>query len=214
MKDLYHQNMEELIEELEDSGVLKDPALKSALRRIDRKDFVPKEYAEECYENYPLPIGYGQTISQPYTVVLMLELLAPEAGNKIMDVGSGSGWQTALLADITGKDGKVFAIEVVPELKELGEKNLNKYNFVEKGIVTPLLMNAQNGLPEEAPFDRIIAAASAEEVPKAWKDQLKIGGRIVMPIKDSIWFIEKSAENKFKEKEYPGFMFVPFIKNS
>ena len=94
---------------------------------------MPAKYADLTYVNEPLPIGHGQTISQPLTVAFMLELLQPEEGNKILDIGSGSGWQSALLAEIVGEKGKVYAMEVVPELKEYGEKNVSKYNFVKRG---------------------------------------------------------------------------------
>jgi len=203
--------MKELVEKLKDSGVLKTPAIINAFKAIDRKDFILPEYEQSAYEDSALPIGYGQTISQPYTVAFMLELLEPKNGQKILDIGSGSGWQTSLLAHITGEDGKVFAFEIIPGLKEFGEKNTSKYGFVEKGTVKFFAKSARSGLPEEAPFDRIIAAASAEEIPAVWKKELAIGGRIVAPVKDSVWLIEKTGENTFEEKEYPGFAFVPFI---
>ena len=114
--------MDNLVKELITNGALKTPRIIEAFRAIDRKDFVPEELQDEAYGNYPLQIGYGQTISQPNTVAFMLELLAPELGNKIIDVGSGSGWQTALLAHIVGPKGKIFGIELVPELKKMGER--------------------------------------------------------------------------------------------
>ena len=206
--------MDSLVKELITNGVLKTPRIIEAFQAIDRKDFVPKELAYEAYGNYPLQIGHGQTISQPYTVALMIELLAPELGNKIMDVGSGSGWQTALLAHIVGPEGKIFGIELVPELKEMGERNVSKYNFVKKGIVKFRTINAEVGIPEEAPFDCIIAGASAQKMPQAWKEQLKVGGRIVMPIRESIYLFTKNKDGSLSKKEYPGFIFVPFISKN
>lgn len=213
MEELYNQTNAELVNELAESGSFKTPLIRKAFEAVDRKDFVPPEYIDECYENYPLPIGQGQTISQPYTVAFMLELLQPAPGHTILDIGSGSGWQTGLLAHTVGKTGKVVAVEVIPELYELGKTNLEKYNFVQSGIVECVNKNAQNGMPESAPFDRIIAAAAADEVPKAWKEQLAVGGRIVVPVKDSIKLIIKKTENDFEEHDYPGFLFVPFVKS-
>ena len=141
----------------------------------------------------------------------MLELLQPEPGNKILDVGSGSGWQTALLSSIVGEDGRVFAIELIPELEAFGRKNVSKYSFVQKKIVNFYCLTAANGLPEEAPFDRIISAASAQEIPPAWKEQLKIGGRMVVPIKDNVHLLIKKNKSEFEEEIYPGFAFVPFV---
>lgn len=215
--------MEKLIQELIGFNALKTPNIIAAFKVIDRADFVLPEYKDETYENYPLPIGFGQTISQPFTVAFMLELLQPDAGEKILDIGSGSGWQTAMLAFIVSRShtraniktpaGKVFAIEVIPELKEFGEKNVAKYNFVNKKIVSFIATNAKDGLPNEAPFDKIIAAAAlGDGIPESWKRQLKIGGRIITPVRDSIILLVKKGENKFEEQEFPGFAFVPFVK--
>lgn len=206
--------MEKLVKELTEMGVLKTSRIIEAFKATDRKDFVLEEYKNEAYENIPLPIGYGQTISQPYTVAFMLELLQPNVGNKIMDVGSGSGWTTALLAHITGEKGRIFSIELIPELKKFGEENVSKYNFIKKEIVQFLSINAVRGISEEAPFDRILSGASAHEVPSAWKKQLKIGGRIVIPIRDSIHLLIKKSEKEFSDQEFSGFAFVPFITNN
>lgn len=203
---------EKLVNNLVNSGYLKTPQIIEAFKKIDRADFVLERFKKDAYVNSPLPIGYGQTISQPQTVAFMLELLQPWQGNKILDVGSGSGWQSALLAEIVGIKGKVFAIELIPELREFGEKNASKYNFVTKGILKFIFLDGTKGLPEEAPFDRIIVAASGKEVPSALKTQLKIGGRLVIPIQNSIWLIVKKRKSDFEEKEYPGFAFVPLIE--
>lgn len=204
-------SLKELIKNLIGSGYLKTPQIIEAFRKIDRADFVLEKFKKDAYVNSPLPIGYGQTISQPQTVAFMLELLQPEEGNKIMDIGSGSGWQSALLAEIAGTRGKVFAVELIPELSEFGEKNASKYNFKAKGILKFICLDGTKGLPKEAPFDRIIVAASGKDAPPALKTQLKIGGRLVIPIENSIWLITKKGEDDFEEKEYPGFAFVPLV---
>lgn len=203
--------MKQLIKELISFGYLKTPEIIDAFQKIDRKDFVPDEHKDQAYINAPLPIGFGQTISQPLTVAFMLEFLQPKSGDKILEIGSGSGWVTALLSYIVGENGKVFAMELIPELEAFGRKNVSKYNFVQKKIAFFCCLTATKGLPEEAPFDRIISAASAQDVPIAWKEQLKIGGRMVVPIKDAIVLLIKKSENEFEKKSYPGFIFVPFV---
>lgn len=208
--------MKQMIQELIAGDYLKTPAIIDAFQKIDRRDFVPDGLKEQSYLNIPLPIGYGQTISQPLTVAFMLEILQPEKGNRILEVGSGSGWQTALLSHIiSGGTGKVFAVEIVPELMEFGRKNTSKYNFVKNKIAEFHHFNAINGMPEEAPFDRIISAASGQGIPKAWKEQLKEGGKIVAPVKESIRLLIKksSPTGGFEEKNYPGFVFVPLVGN-
>ena len=176
----------DLIDSLIKEGWLKTPRIIEAFRKIKRVDFLPEDTKDLAELNDALSIGWGQTISQPLVVAFMLELLAPEKGEKILDVGSGSGWTSALLGEIVGERGKVIAIELVPELKEFGEKNMAKYNFVEKGIVKFICADGSKGYPKEAPFDKILASAEASELQKEWKEQLKIGGRIVTPIGNSI----------------------------
>ncbi len=200
--------MERLINELIRHGYLKTPRIIEAFKKVDRADFVPPEERGVAYENVPLPIGGGQTISQPLTVAFMLELLGPEEGDTVLDIGSGSGWQSALLAAIVGKGGKVYAMELLPKLCVLGEKNASKYHSKNLKFICG---NAEGDLPAHAPFDRIIAAAATEEVPASWKAQLKIGGRIVLPVGHSIVLLEKKGGNEFTETEFPGFAFVPFI---
>ena len=190
---------------------MKTPSIIDAFEKVDRKDFVTEELKDKAYLNTPLPIGYGQTISQPLTVAFMLELLQPEKGNRVLEIGSGSGWQTALLAHIVSGEGKVFAAELIPELMAFGRKNVAKYDFIKKGIVEFHSFNAVKGFPEKAPFDRIISAASGMELPAAWKEQLKVGGRIVAPVKDAIHLLIKKSETEFEESIYPGFAFVPLI---
>lgn len=203
---------DDLIELLIKEEYLKTPAIIEAFRKIDRFDFVIDYLKTEAYRNSPLGIGFGQTISQPLTVAVMLELLQPEPGQKILDIGSGSGWSTALLCEIVGGGGKVYGVEIVPELSEFGRKNVSHYNFVRQGIAEFFCADGSKGLPEKAPFDRIISAAASHQIPEAWKEQLKIGGRLVLPMNQSLWLVVRKAENDFEIKEYPGFIFVPLIE--
>lgn len=199
---------EELIKELAQDGYLKTPAVIEVFRAVDRKDFLPPEVRDRAYDNTALPIGYSQTISQPLVVAFMLELLELKPGGKVLEIGTGSGWKTALITRLVGDNGAVFSIERVPELYNFAKENLKSYP------AKLILGDGSLGYPEAAPYDKIIAAAAAEEIPPAWKEQLKIGGRIVAPVKDSIITLDKVAKDQFQERQYFGFAFVPLIINN
>lgn len=205
--------MQRLARNLKKLGVLKSPEIIAAFLANDRRKFVPAEFARFAYEDMPLPIGARQTISQPYTVAFMLELLAPRSGQKILDIGAGSGWTAALLAHIAGPDGKVYALEVVPELYQFAKANLAEFDYPNLELRQE---SGWNGWPAAAPFDRILVSAAAPEVPEELKKQLAVGGRLVIPVgpgfMQSVKLIQKAAGAKFSENNYPGFAFVPFVK--
>jgi protein-L-isoaspartate(D-aspartate) O-methyltransferase len=202
----------ELTNELINAGYLKTPAIIDAFRAVDRAAFVPAEFKGEAYENRPLPIGFDQTISQPLTVAFMLELLQPQPGDKILDVGAGSGWQSALLAHLVGEAGKVTAIELLPELKNFADLNLKNYPELTPRI-NMVSGDGANGYSAEAPYNRIIAAAAGDAIPEEWKTELKTGGVIVAPVDSSIVVIHKITPDKFETREYFGFSFVPLVKD-
>lgn len=200
------RNNDELIAHLVRSGVLEDPALIAAFRHADRGCFVPVAFKADAYADEPIPIGYNQTISQPTTVAFMLELLEPRAGEKILDIGSGSGWTAALLAYVVGESGSVRGIEIIPELVAMGRGNLLRCAIRKVDIA---LAGPVAGLPEEAPFDKILVSAAAAELPQALVGQLAAGGKLVIPVGGSIWKIEKRTDGTICTEEFPGFAFVP-----
>ena len=204
--------MSRLSNELIRQGYLKTDIIIEAFSEIDRIEFVPRDLESAAGANIALPIGYGQTISQPLTVAIMLELLSPEKGNRILDIGSGSGWTTALLSYIVGKEGKVVALEIKKELLEFGKNNADKYGYAKKGIAQFHWGDGSKGFPRDAPYDRILVSAAAETVPSELKAQLKIGGKMVIPVRNSLWYLEKRGENDFYKEEFPGFAFVPLIE--
>ena len=206
-----HSGMPQLIESLKEKVVLHSPAVVQALREIDRADFLPAGQKDLAYEDTALPLEAGQTISQPYTVVFMLEQLRVRPGDVVFDVGYGSGWQTALLAQLAGPSGRVYAFEVVPELCALGKGNLEKYPHLSKRVEL-VCLNARGGYGEAAPFDRIIAAAEVRAVPPAWRGQLIPGGRMVYPKGNALVLEVKKPNGSFEVREFPGFAFVPFVE--
>lgn len=202
-----------LVDFLIKKGWLKTPRIIQAFRKIKRIDFLPEEIKDLAELDQALPIGFGQTISQPLVVAFMIENLKPKEGDKILDIGSGSGWTTALLGEIVGPKGKVVGIELIPELMEFGKKNVSKYNFVKEGRIEFLCQDGSKGYKKEAPFDKILCSAAVQDkIPHSWKEQLKIRGRIVTPIRSSIWLFIKKSEKDFETKEFPGFAFVPLIE--
>lgn len=175
---------------------------------MQRQNFVPEEQRVNANVNAPIPIGYGQTNSQPYTVEKMLRWLEPESGNKVLDVGSGSGWTTALLAYLVGRNGKVYAIEKIPELVDFGRDNCKRL-----GIQNVQFFEAvkEYGLPNHAPYDRILVSASAAKIPQELLEQLNPGGKLVIPVKSDILEITKNTDSSLETKIHPGFIFVPLI---
>ncbi|MCI0619880.1 protein-L-isoaspartate(D-aspartate) O-methyltransferase [Candidatus Wolfebacteria bacterium] len=205
------QTQEQLLDRLKkDTRVLQDARVEQAFRAIDRADFVRDDYKVEAYEDYPLPIGEGQTISQPTVVAFMLEQLGVREGGIVLDVGCGSGWTTALLAHMIGGKGKVYGVERVLTLVEFGRENLKKYDFHNVEI---LEAQSELGLFQKAPFDRILVSASApnKKMAEELLDQLKPGGALVIPIGDTIYRFTKDKNGGVRSKEFPGFAFVPLV---
>lgn len=200
-----------LIQSLKDKGVLCSENIADALSAVLREDFVIPEFRDETYADMALPIGGGQTISQPYTVVFMLELLKIQEGNRVLEAGYGSGWQTALISYLVGEKGRVYAFEIAEELCRFGKENFKKYPEL-SARAELYCRSSEFGFPSLAPFDRIIAAAEVKTVPEAWREQLAAGGRMIYPQGNALVLEEKQDNGAFTAESYHGFVFVPFIE--
>lgn len=201
---------EQLLKRLEEeTKVFQNPRIKEAFTEVDRADFVDEDYKVEAYEDYALPIGFGQTISQPTTMAFMLELLDPQEGERILDVGSGSGFSTVLLSRMVGDKGEVYGIELIPDLVKKGQDNLHKYNKEHQIHILPI--KDKSLLFDGGGFDRILVNADATELPEEIMSLLKVGGTIVIPIEGSIYKIVKTDLGLEEKERIPGFTFVPYI---
>jgi len=184
------------------------PAVQRVLRQVPRDVFVPPEERRHAFENRPLPIGHGQTISQPLIVAVMTELLQLRPGNKVFELGTGSGYQAALLAAL-GVD--VYSVEIVPALAEQARANLEAAGF---GNVHTRVGDGYHGWPEAAPFDAIIVTAAGDHVPPPLLAQLKPGGRMVLPVgtryfTQQLVLVTRQEDGSFTSRELIGVAFVP-----
>jgi protein-L-isoaspartate(D-aspartate) O-methyltransferase len=202
---------EKLVDRLVSSGHIRSADIERAFRKYDRTEFLPEEHRVSSGEDRPLPIGSDQSGSQPFTVAFMLDLLDPQKGDIVLDAGSGSGWQAALLADCVGPEGKVITVERVSDLAAKTKDNLEKFGLISSGAIMAVHGSAVVIDPEWPVFNKIISAAEGEEVPVSWKNSLAVGGRIVMPVKGRLIVADKTSVSEFDIKEYPGFSFNPLI---
>lgn len=187
-----------------------DPRVLDAMRLVPRERFVPAELASRAYEDNPLPIGYGQTISQPYVVAYMTEALGVEPGHKVLEIGTGSGYQAAVLARL-GRE--IFTIEIIPQLARSAEAVLRDAGYTNVHVREG---DGYAGWPEQAPFDRIMVTAAPAEVPAPLLDQLAVGGRLVIPVGPPggvqyVTVIEKTEKGNVERRTLP-VQFVPFTR--
>jgi protein-L-isoaspartate(D-aspartate) O-methyltransferase len=185
-----------------------DPRVLEAMRTVPRHEFVPAAQLPHAYENRPLPIGHGQTISQPYIVALMTDLLAPKPADTVLEIGTGSGYQAAVLARLTSR---VYSIEIVEPLYRDGTARLKRLGF---GNVQTRAGDGYYGWPEAAPFDAIIVTAAANHIPPPLIRQLKPGGRMVIPVGASfltqhLVLVEKNADRSVTTRQLLPVRFVP-----
>ncbi|MCX9010184.1 MAG: protein-L-isoaspartate O-methyltransferase [Candidatus Methanoperedens sp.] len=195
-----------LIEELRHLGI--SERVLEAMRRVPRHLFVPESGRRNAYADYPLPIGWGQTISAPHMVAIMCDLLDIQDGMKVLDVGAGSGYHAAVMAVLAGS-GHVYAIETIEGLAEFARKNLKKAGITNVTVVTG---DGSLGLPEYAPYDRINVACAAPDILDTLISQLKVGGKLVIPVGryyQELYLVTKT--DGIKKEAKGGVVFVPLI---
>lgn len=204
----FEKARERLIADLMLEGI-KDEKVLEAFSKVPRHLFVPKEMLNESYLNIALPIGYGQTISQPYTIAVMLEALELKEGDKVLEVGTGSGYNAALISCIIGRKGRLFTTEIVPELAEQSRKKLAEFGLRNVKVV---VTDGSLGYEKEKLYDAIIVTAACREVPPPLLEQLKNNGMLVAPVghlyEQEMLKIRKS-KGKLDIKNLGFFVFVP-----
>ena len=185
-----------------------DPRVMAAMGKVPRHEFVPAIQRSNAYRNRPLPIGYGQTISQPYIVALMSDLIKPQAGDKVLELGTGSGYQAAILAELTGQ---VYSIEIIEALGKQADERLSRLGY---DNITLRLGDGYYGWEEHAPFDAIVVTAAASHVPPPLVAQLKPGGRMIIPVgsrflTQQLVLIEKEPGGQLITRQILPVKFVP-----
>lgn len=175
---------------------------------MKRSQFLTADTKSRALINAPLPIGFGQTNSQPTVVRRMLEWLDPREGENILDVGYGSGWTTALLSYLVGKNGTVYGVEKIPELAEFGAKNCTNQQIKNAHFFEA---DGTFGLPEYAPYNRILVSAASPAIPPWLLTQLKVGGKLIIPVQNDILEITKTSDTEQEIIKHPGYVFVPLI---
>ncbi len=202
---------ERMIEQQLKNRDIYDADVLRAMKEIDRTIFVPEDMKHLAYEDGPLPIGKGQTISQPYIVAYMAQMLNLQPEETVLEVGSGCGYNAAVLSRLVSH---VYSVEIVEWLADLAIKNLIKAKITN---VSVKFGNGYEGWPEKAPFDKIVLTAAAPEIPQKLKNQLKIGGKILAPVSDGfqkLIMLEKTGENDFKKHDLIYVRFVPMTGDS
>ena len=208
------KNREDLVSKLLDRDYIKTKPVEDAMKKVPREEFMTPETKNYAYLDRPIPLENGQTISAPHMVAIICEMLALEKGMKVLEIGTGFGYNAAVVAEIIGSEGHVYTIERIENLKNIAEQNLKRTGYSEN--VTVILGDGTKGYGEKSPYDRIYATASAPKIPEPLKEQLKIGGRLLSPIgRDTsvqeLLCLNRISENEYKSYNLGGVVFVPMI---
>ena len=198
-----------LVEDLVQEGVIKSERVKKAMLSVPREEFVMPEYRMMAYEDRPLPLFAGATISAPHMVAMMCELINPRPGMKILEVGTGSGYHAAVCAEAIERRGKVYTVEIVKELAVYAAQNLERLGYW--GVVEVYHGDGRMGLERHAPFDAIIVTAAASSMPQALVRQLKDGGVMVIPVEEGVGQVLYKVVKRGERVERRVFYFVMFV---
>ena len=203
-----------LVDKLLNQGYIRTEKVKAAMLKVPREEFIPPENKPYAYADQPLPIGGGQTISAPHMVAIICEKLNLTEGMKVLEIGTGFGYNAAVVSELLGDDGHLFTVERLESLAKQARDNLKRTGYSDK--VTVITGDGTLGYPEEAPYDRIYATASAPEIPEPLKEQLKIGGKLILPVGSMDYFqelvcVERISADEFKSRRLGGVVFVPMI---
>ncbi len=204
----YEKLREKMVREQIQARGVKDPDVLTAMRKVPRHKFVPENMRRYAYEDCPLPIGYGQTISQPYIVAFMTEQLRVSPGMRVLEIGTGSGYQAAVLAEM---GANIYTIEIIPELAERARAVLLELGYTNVHVKVG---DGYKGWPEHAPYDGIIVTCAPESIPQALVDQLKQGGRMVIPVGptwDQELVVVEKENDKISYREVLPVRFVPMV---
>jgi protein-L-isoaspartate(D-aspartate) O-methyltransferase len=210
---MFEDDRKRLVEQLIRWGYLNQPEIIEAFKKVPRHEFVPENVRDRAYGDHPLPIGYGQTISAPSMIAIMMQTLDLKRGQKVLEIGAGSGYNIALLAEVVGTGSKLVSIERIPELARFARENLRKTGY---GRVKVVVGDGTLGYEEGAPWDRILVTACAPSIPEPLLDQLKTGGKLGAPVGENYMFqtwviAEKVREGEVRMRQHGGCSFVPLV---
>jgi protein-L-isoaspartate(D-aspartate) O-methyltransferase len=211
-QEIYNQQRQAMVEQQLRARGVSNEAVLSAMQVVPRHEFVPESYLDQAYNDHPLPIGYGQTISQPYIVAVMTELLELKPDDRVLEIGTGSGYQAAVLAEITNN---VYTIEIIPELAAQAQQTFDRLEYDQ---IEARQADGYWGWEVYAPFDAIIVTAAPDHVPQPLVNQLADGGQMVIPVGppggyQSLWLIERKGDEILRYN-WGGVSFVPFTRGN
>ena len=206
----YHEERERLVKHLKNSGYINTDKVYDAMNKVPRHIFLPDNLKDHAYVDSPQPIGGGQTISAPHMVAMMVEALDLDIGQRVLEIGGGRGYHAAVIAELVGKEGQVYTVELIEGLAKEARKNLRDASY---SNVKVILGDGSKGYSKEAPYHRISVACGAPAVPPPMLEQLKVGGKLLIPLGGSfhqeLLLFTKTMEGKIKKKGLGGVLFVP-----
>ena len=208
--ELYQLRMNMIETQIKKRGIT-DQTILDAMKKVNRHEYVQENFERLAYSDRPVPIGFGQTISQPYIVAFMSHKLNVASHHKVLEIGTGSGYQAAVLAELSDH---VYTIEIIPELAKRAEKVLKKNDY---DNITIRIGDGYKGWPEHAPFDRIMVTAAPKEIPEKLVEQLAPGGIMVLPVGETVmmqylWLITKANDGQIEKEKILPVRFVPMVK--